>query len=83
MSGEFAKTVMVWAEVKESTGTSESNEDASEPVAFALGENQATPSANYTEVMNFSVNMRNIGYKPAYDVRVEMGAIGGYYEVSF
>ena len=72
LSGEFAKTVMVWAEVKESTGTSESNEDASEPVAFALGENQATPSANYTEVMNFSVNMRNIGYKPAYDVRVEM-----------
>ena len=72
LSGEFAKTVMVWAEVKESTGTSESNEDASEPVAFALGENQATPSASYTEVMNFSVNMRNIGYKPAYDVRVEM-----------
>ena len=72
LSGEFAKTVMVWAEVKESTGTSESNEDASEPVAFALGENQATPSASYTEVMDFSVNMRNIGYKPAYDVRVEM-----------
>ena len=72
LSGEFAKTVMVWAEVKESTGTSESDDDASEPVAFALGENQSTPWANYTEVMNFNVNMRNIGYKPAYDVRVEM-----------
>lgn len=71
-SSEFEKTVIVWAEVKSTTGTKETEEGSSEPVAFALGENQSTPSANYTDVMNFTVNTRNIGYKMAYDVRMEM-----------
>ena len=69
MSSEYAKTIMAWIETKKTTGTSETNE---EPVAFALGENQPTPSANYSEVMNFDVNVRNTGYKTAYDVRVDM-----------
>ena len=72
MSSEYAKTIMAWIETKKTTGTSETNEDTSEPVAFALGENQPTPSANYSEVMNFDVNVRNTGYKTAYDVRVDM-----------
>lgn len=72
MSSEYAKTIMAWIETKKTTGTSETDEDSSEPVAFALGENQSTPSANYSEVMNFDVNVRNIGYKTAYDVRVDM-----------
>ena len=72
MSSEYAKTIMAWIETKKTTGTSETNEDNSEPVACALGENQPTPSANYSEVMNFDVNVRNTGYKTAYDVRVDM-----------
>ena len=72
MSSEYAKTIMAWIETKKTTGTSETNEDNSEPVAFALGENQSTPSANYSEVMNFDVNVRNTGYKTAYDLRVDM-----------
>ena len=72
MSSEYAKTIMAWIETKKTTGTSETNEDNSEPVAFALGENHPTPSANYSEVMNFDVNVRNTGYKTAYDVRVDM-----------
>ena len=72
MSSEYAKTIMAWIETKKTTGTSETNEDNSEPVAFALGENQPTPSANYSEVMKFDVNVRNAGYKTAYDVRVDM-----------
>lgn len=72
MSSEYAKTIMAWIETKKTTGTSETNEDNSEPVAFALGENQSTPFANYSEVMNFDVNVRNTGYKTAYDVRVDM-----------
>ena len=72
MSSEYAQTIMAWIETKKTTGTSETNEDNSEPVAFALGENQSTPSANYSEVMNFDVNVRNTGYKTAYDVRVDM-----------
>lgn len=72
MSSEYAKTIMAWIETKKTTGISETNEDNSEPVAFALGENQSTPSANYSEVMNFDVNVRNTGYKTAYDVRVDM-----------
>ena len=72
MSSEYAKTIMAWIDTKKTTGTSETDEDSSEPVAFALGENQSTPSANYSEVMNFDVNVRNTGYKTAYDVRVDM-----------
>ena len=72
MSSEYAKTIMAWIETKKTTGTSETDEDSSEPVAFALGENQSTPSANYSEVMNFDVTVRNTGYKTAYDVRVDM-----------
>lgn len=72
MSSEYVKTMMAWIETKKTTGTSETDEDSSEPVAFALGENQSTPSANYSEVMNFDVNVRNTGYKTAYDVRVDM-----------
>ena len=72
MSSEYAKTIMAWIETKKTTGTRETDEDSSEPVAFALGENQSTPSANYSEVMNFDVNVRNTGYKTAYDVRVDM-----------
>ena len=72
MSSEYAKTIMAWIETKKTTGTSETTEDNSEPVAFPLGQNQYTPSANYSEVMNFDVNVRNTGYKTAYDVRVDM-----------
>lgn len=72
MSGDFEKTVMVWAETKEASSTSESDESSTEPIGFALGENQSTPQANYNEVMNFNMNLRNTGYKTAYDVRVEM-----------
>lgn len=72
LSGSFQKTVMVWAEKKDSTATTETDEAGTEPVGFALGENQSTPQGNYNEVMNFTVNLRNTGYKTAYDVRVEM-----------
>ena len=72
LSGEFQKTVMIWAETKESSSTSSTDEGSTEPVAFALGENQSTPQGIYTDVMEFNVNMRNIGYKTAYDGRVEM-----------
>ncbi len=72
LSGEFQKTVMIWAEPKEPSSTSSTDEGSTEPGAFALGENQSTPQGIYTDVMEFNVNMRNIGYKTAYDVRVEM-----------
>ena len=68
---EYEKTIMVWAEVKDGMGSS-GDEDSKEAVAFALGENQSTPHGVYGNVMNFNINMRNIGYKTAYDVRVEM-----------
>jgi len=69
----YYKTIIVWAKNKTTIGDSDSDENNTEPVAFALGENQPTPQGVYNEVMNFHVNMRNIGYKTAYDVRVEMG----------
>lgn len=71
-SYEVQKTVLIWAETKSNTSSKETDEESTEPVAFALGENQSTPVANYTDVMNFTVNVRNTGYKMAYDVRMEM-----------
>ena len=60
MSSGFEKTVMVWAETKEASSTSESDESSTEPIGFALGENQSTPQANYNEAMNFNMNLRNL-----------------------
>ena len=68
----YYKTVIVWAKTKTTTGDTEEDKTNTEPVAFALGESQSTPQGTYPNVMNFSINMRNIGYKTAYDVRVEM-----------
>ncbi len=68
----YTMTVIIWAQEKTSSSSSETNEADTEPVAFALGENQPTPVGNYAEVMNFSMNLRNTGYRKAYDVRVEM-----------
>lgn len=71
-TASFYKTVIVWAEQKSSSSTTETNEEDTEPVAFALGENQPTPQGLYSEVMNFNINLRNTGYRKAWDVRVEM-----------
>ena len=70
---DYEKTIMVWAKTKTDSGVVEDDKTGTEPVAFALGENQPTPQGIYNQVMNFHINLRNIGYKTAYDVRVEMG----------
>ncbi|MBQ6833931.1 MAG: hypothetical protein IJO55_05890 [Lachnospiraceae bacterium] len=70
---DFEKTMILWAETKSSSSTDDKDEENNpEPVAFSLGENQPTPHGVYNDVMNFHINMRNTGYKTAYDVRVEM-----------
>ncbi len=69
---EYAKTMIIWAKNKTASEPTEKDETGTEPVAFALGENQSTPQGIYGEVMNFDINLRNTGYRTAYDVRVEM-----------
>lgn len=69
---DYEKTMIIWAETPKSTDQDDDDETGTEPVAFALGEGQPTPQGVYGEVMNFNINMRNTGYKTAYDVRVEM-----------
>lgn len=69
---DFEKTMIIWAESKTTSTDDEDNEETAEPVAFSLGEGQATPQGIYDQVMDFHINMRNTGYKTAYDVRVEM-----------
>ena len=69
---EYAKTMIIWAKTKTAADPTEKDETGTEPVAFALGENQSTPQGIYGEVMNFEINLRNTGYRTAYDVRVEM-----------
>ena len=80
---EFEKTMIIWAKNKTATESTEKDETGTEPVAFALGENQATPQGVYGEVMNFDVNLRNTGYRTAYDVRVEMSLSASVKEFPF
>ena len=80
---EYDKTMIIWAKTKTSTDPTEKDETGTEPVAFALGENQPTPQGIYGEVMNFEINLRNTGYRTAYDVRVEMGLSANVKEFPF
>ncbi|MBE5972279.1 MAG: hypothetical protein E7246_07175 [Lachnoclostridium sp.] len=80
---EYAKTMIIWAKTKTTTDPTEKDETGTEPVAFALGENQPTPQGIYGQVMNFEINLRNTGYRTAYDVRVEMGLSANVKEFPF
>ena len=68
--GDFG--VNIW--VGSATGKSEEDEDEEKdyPGIFSMGDGQFTPFASYKEVMNFGVNLTNIGGRTVYDVRVEM-----------
>lgn len=59
--------VNIW--VSPTTGTTEADKDNKIDYDFVMGENQATPFASYTQVMDFGVNLRNSGLKKVYDVR--------------
>lgn len=80
---EYDKTMIIWAKTKTAADPTEKDETSTEPVAFALGENQPTPQGIYGEVMNFNINLRNTGYRTAYDVRVEMGLSANVEEFPF
>ena len=49
LSSGYQKTIMVWAETKETSTTKETDEGSTEPVAFALGEDQPTPQGEYQQ----------------------------------
>lgn len=70
---DYEKTLIIWAEKTTTDAADKEDKTGTEPVAFALGENQPTPQGVYGEVMNFGINLRNTGYRTAFDVRVEMG----------
>lgn len=62
--------INVW--ITKSSGTTESGDDDGS-IRFELGENQSTPSGQYPDVMNFTVNLRNASNITAFDVNVRMG----------
>lgn len=62
--------INVW--ITKSSGTTESGDDEGS-IRFELGENQSTPSGQYPDVMNFTVNLRNASNITAFDVNVRMG----------
>lgn len=69
-SGRTLVGVNVW--ISTSTGSTEEDDNNKIDYDFTIGENQATPYAAYSNVMNFGVNLRNSGLKKVYDVRVYM-----------
>lgn len=62
--------VNIWVSAYD--GSTEEDDNTKLDYDFAIGENQFTPSASYSQVMNFGVNLRNSGLKKVYDVRVDM-----------
>ena len=62
--------INVW--ITKSSGTTESGDDEGS-IRFELGKNQSTPSGQYPDVMNFTVNLRNASNITAFDVNVRMG----------
>ncbi len=62
----------IWIASASSSSDSETTDDGTEEIVFALGENQATPYGVYPEVMEFGINLRNKSRMPAYDVTVSM-----------
>lgn len=50
----------------------ETTEEATEEIAFALGEGQSTPYGVYPNVMNYAIKLRNKSKMNAYDVTVSM-----------
>ncbi|MDO4296189.1 MAG: CARDB domain-containing protein [bacterium] len=63
--------VTIWLTNSDSETTTES-EESNVDYAFTLGEGQETPHGLYTDVLNFGVNLHNVGVKKAYDVRLEL-----------
>ena len=43
---------------------------------FSLGEGQLTPQGTYPEVMNYNVNLKNVGDSDVYDVTMHMNLTG-------
>ena len=43
---------------------------------FSLGEGQLTPQGTYPEVMNYNVNLKNVGGSDVYDVTMHMNLTG-------
>ncbi len=63
-----------WVNIYVSAGGSGTDEPepVEKQVSFVLGEGGSTPSGNYPDAMDFTVNMRNAGLSDARDVTVQM-----------
>ena len=69
-SGDYVDFgVNIWVTVSDSSTDGDNDKVDYD---FAMGEGQSTPYADYSQVMDFGVNLRNSGLKKVYDVRVSM-----------
>lgn len=62
----------VWIGAQTASDTETSDDETTEEIMFALGENQNTPYGVFPNVMEFGINVRNKSRMPAYDVTVSM-----------
>ena len=62
----------IWIGAQTASDTESSDDETTEDVMFALGEDQNTPYGVFPNVMDFGVNVRNRSKIPAYDVTVSM-----------
>lgn len=63
--------VNIWVSAYDGS-TTEEDDTTTLDYDFSIGDNQQTPYAAYSQVMDFGVNLTNTGLKKVYDVRVDM-----------
>ncbi len=63
--------VNIWVSAYDGS-TTEEDDTSTLDYDFSIGDNQQTPYAAYSQVMDFGVNLTNTGLKKVYDVRVDM-----------
>lgn len=63
--------VNIWVSAYDGSSTEEDDTDSLD-YDFSIGDGQLTPYTPYGQVMDFGVNLTNVGLKPVFDVRFDM-----------
>ncbi len=71
IDNELKVGVNIWVSAYDGSSTEE-DDTTTLDYDFSIGDNQQTPYAAYSQVMDFGVNLTNTGLKKVYDVRVDM-----------
>lgn len=70
IDGSIEVGVNIWVSAYDGKDSDDTSEDAD--YEFSIGDGQPTPYGVYGQVLNYGVNLTNMGTRRVYDVRVDM-----------